>query len=101
MTTTLTDLQRIRPVDPEELETAIAALRERQRAYQLKELRKQAGLTQAEMAETMRVSQNRVSQIESGGAERSRLETLRNYAEALGGSLTVEISVGDARYIVA
>ncbi|MCL1801081.1 MAG: helix-turn-helix transcriptional regulator [Promicromonosporaceae bacterium] len=101
MTTTLADLQRIRPVDPEELEAAISALRERQRAYQLKELRKQAGLTQAEMAETMRVGQNRVSQIESGGAERSRLGTLRKYAEALGGSLSVEITVGDTRYIVA
>ncbi|MDR0482821.1 MAG: helix-turn-helix transcriptional regulator [Cellulomonadaceae bacterium] len=101
MTTTLADLDRIRPVNPDALSAAVAELRERQRAWQLRELRSQAGMTQADMAEAMHVGQNRVSQIESGGAERSRLETLRRYAEALGGHLSVEIAVGDTRYIIA
>jgi len=83
------------------LASEVAALRERQRAWQLRELREQAGLTQAAMAEVMHVGQNRVSQIEAGGAERSRLETLRRYAEALGGELSVEIAVGDQRFVVA
>jgi len=101
MAKTLADLDRLCPVEPEALATAVADLRERQRAWQLKELRAQAGMTQATMAQAMKVGQNRVSQIESGGVERSRLETLRRYAEALGGKLSVEITVGDSRYTVA
>jgi DNA-directed RNA polymerase specialized sigma subunit len=99
--TTLEELHARRPVDPDALAREIAALRARQRAWQLRELRKSAELTQAEVAEIMQVGQNRVSQIERGGAEHSRLDTLRRYAEALGGELRVEIAVGDHRYAVA
>ncbi|MCL1897957.1 MAG: helix-turn-helix domain-containing protein [Micrococcales bacterium] len=98
MAKTLDDLDKLRPVDPDQLAAAVAELRERQRAWQLRELRTQAGMTQAVMAEAMGVAQNRVSQIESGGVRRARLETLRKYAEALGGNLSVEIAVGDSRY---
>ena len=101
MPKTLSELLAVRPVDEAELATAVTALRERQRAYQLKELRAQAGLTQAGIAEVMNVGQNRVSQIERGGAEHSRLDTLRKYAEALGGQLKVEIEVGDTHYRIA
>lgn len=100
MAKTLSELAALRPVDPDELAVAVADLRERQRAYQLKELRTRAGLTQAGMAQLMNVGQNRVSQIERGGAEHSRLETLRRYAEALGGRLDVQITVGDTRYVI-
>ncbi|MGH2534443.1 MAG: helix-turn-helix domain-containing protein [Thermomicrobiales bacterium] len=53
----------------------------------LAELRNQHGKTQTQLAETMGVSQARVSQIES--AENPYLETLREYVEALGGELEV------------
>jgi len=101
MAKTLADLDRLRPVDPGQLASAVSGLRERQQAWQLRELRAQTGMTQAVMAEAMGVAQNRVSQIESGGVQRARLETLRKYAEALGGNLSVEISVGDTRFLVA
>ena len=101
MAKTLAELDRLRPVDPNKLAVEVSALRERQRAWQLRELRTQAGFTQADLAAAMHVGQNRVSQIEGGGAERSRLDTLRRYAEALGGELNVEITVGDRRYLVA
>ena len=101
MAKTLADLDALRPIDPNVLALEMAALRERQRAWQLRELRADAGMTQAAMAAVMSVGQNRVSQIESGGAEHSRLETLRRYAEALGGHLNVEIVVGDRKYLIA
>ena len=101
MAKTLAELDKLRPIDPEVLAEGVAALRERQRAWALRELRAEAGLTQAAMAAAMNVAQNRVSQIETGGAEHSRLETLRKYATALGGELTVEITVGDRRYQIA
>jgi predicted transcriptional regulator len=101
MTRTLEEIDRIRPLDPVALARAEEHMLDRIRAYQLKELRASFDLTQAELAERMQVGQNRVSQIESGGAERSRLETLRRYAQALGGTLSVEITIGDHKYVVA
>ena len=98
---TLEDMLRERPVDSGALAEEVARLHERQRAWQLRELRAQSGLSQRQMAQVMDVGQNRVSQIESGGAEHSRLETLRKYANALGGHLNVEIVVGDTHYVVA
>ncbi|GAB3175500.1 hypothetical protein GCM10027059_49150 [Myceligenerans halotolerans] len=101
MTKNLQDLDRSRPVDPDDLAAAKERLLARQRAYQLRELRTAQDLTQAELAQRMHVGQNRVSQIETGGAESTRLDTLRRYAQALGGTLSVEVTIGDTRYIVA
>jgi len=101
MTHALEEIDRLRPLDPEALARAEEQLLDHIRAYQLKELRASLDLTQAELAERMQVGQNRVSQIESGGAEWSRLETLRRYAHALGGTLSVEIAIGDRKYVVA
>lgn len=101
MARNLEDLDRVRPVDPAKIAAAEEVLLARQRAYQLRELRTAQELTQAELAERMHVGQNRVSQIESGGAESTRLDTLRRYAQALGGTLSVEVTIGDTRYIVA
>jgi len=95
------ELDRTRPVDPEKLAAAEAQLLARQRAWQLRELRTSMDLTQAELAQRMHVGQNRVSQIESGGAESTRIDTLRRYAQALGGTLSVEVTIGDRRYLVA
>src|SRR5260221_7205994 len=53
----------------------------------LTEMRHDAGLTQAEVAEAMGVSQQRVSAIESGSV--SSLATLAEYVRALGGELKV------------
>lgn len=101
MTKSLDDLDRARPVDPAKVAAAEERLLARQRAWQLRELRTAAELTQADLAARMHVGQNRVSQIESGGAESARLDTLRRYAQALGGTLSVEVTIGDTRYIVA
>ena len=101
MAKTLVELHALIPVAPDALARETTALRERQRAYQLKELRTRAGFTQANIAQAMEVGQNSVSQIESGGAEHSRLDTLRKYAEALGGQLKVEIEFGDTNYRIA
>jgi transcriptional regulator with XRE-family HTH domain len=88
-------------ITPEELKEALADLDTRQAAWDLQQLRKKQGLTQQAVAESMHDAQNRVSQIEKGGVERVRLNTLRRYAQALGGTLTVEISIGENKYQVA
>ena len=56
------------------------------RAEYLAEMRKKAGMTQAEVAEAMGVSQQRVSAIESGAV--AELATLADYVLALGQTVT-------------
>lgn len=61
--------------------------------HHLREIREEQGLTQAQVAEAVGISQARVSQIERG--EIHNLETMRTYAEALGARITVTIEYGD------
>ena len=56
-------------------------------------------MTQAEVAEAMGVSQQRVSAIESGSV--AELATLADYIHALGGELKVIADFGDSWQRVA
>jgi len=70
-----------------------AEQRAEQRGYQLAQLRKNAGLTQAQVAAVMGVTQARVSQIEHGKI--TEVDAIRGYVEALGGTVDVIARVGD------
>jgi DNA-binding XRE family transcriptional regulator len=70
------------------------------RGHRLAELRHRQDVTQAQLAETLGVSQPRISQIESGDVDDSELATLRSYVEALGGRLEVVAVFSDERYVV-
>ena len=70
-----------------------AALRAEQRGYQLAQLRKNTGLTPAQVAAMMGVSQARVSQIEHGKI--TEVDAIRGYVGALGGTVDVVARVGD------
>lgn len=61
--------------------------------YHLREIREEQGLTQAQVAASVGISQARVSQIERG--EIHNLETMRTYAAALGARITVSIEYGN------
>lgn len=71
------------------------------RAYRLRELREQSLLSQAEVADHIHVSQRRISGIESGDIEKTQVDTLRKYAEAVGGTLRVEVEIDGDRYQIA
>lgn len=71
------------------------------RAYRLRELREQAGLTQAQLAERIGVGQRQVSKIEHGDIESAKVSTIRGYLEAVGGALSLEYVMGDERVQVA
>jgi DNA-binding XRE family transcriptional regulator len=71
------------------------------RAYQLRELREQAGLTQAQLAERIGVGQRQVSKIEHGDLDSTKIGTIRSYLEAVGGGLAIEYVLGDQRVRVA
>ncbi|MGH3196173.1 MAG: helix-turn-helix domain-containing protein [Streptosporangiaceae bacterium] len=65
----------------------------RQSGQRLAEERKQRGLTQAQLAETMGVTPGRVSQIERG--ELSTIEAIARYVQALGGHLELVANFAD------
>ena len=69
------------------------------RGYQLAEIRKAAGLTQAQLAEILGVTQARVSKIEHG--EISGVDVVRAYITALGGTLDIVATLGDRSWKVA
>lgn len=69
------------------------------RGHELAEMRKSAGLTQAEVARALGVSQARISQIEHGRVD--SLDTLRAYAEALGAEVSIVVSRGPITLRVA
>src|SRR3990172_10668544 len=60
---------------------------------QLVEARQAAGLTQAEMAGRLGVSQAQVARIEKRGYDSYTLTTLRRYVQALGEGFSLEVVV--------
>ncbi len=58
---------------------------------QLVEARQAAGLTQAELAQRLGVSQAQVARIEKCGYDAYTLNTLRRYVQALGRTLEVVV----------
>ncbi|MCW2874425.1 helix-turn-helix transcriptional regulator [Actinacidiphila oryziradicis] len=93
--------RRMREAHPEVSEAEWEARRQAARTateahvlgHHLREIREEQGLTQAQVAASVGITQARVSQIERG--EIHNLETMRTYAAALGAKITVSIEYGD------
>ena len=101
MAKTLDDLIRERPGNPEVQARHMARMLAEVRAYRLRELREMLAMTQTDVAEVLEISQKRVSEIERGDVDRTQVDTLRRYADAIGGTLKVEVQVGDQTYQIA
>ncbi|MEJ3744032.1 XRE family transcriptional regulator [Actinomycetes bacterium KLBMP 9797] len=88
--------------DAERAEIAIGAQRliAEARAYRLAEVRRRQHTTQVEVAKAMGVTQARVSRIEKGQLERSEVDTLAAYVQALGGKLKIVADFGDESYVL-
>ncbi|MGH3546456.1 MAG: helix-turn-helix domain-containing protein [Mycobacteriales bacterium] len=63
--------------------------------WNLAQLRKDAGVTQVQLAQTLGVNQSRISAIEHGNFAAMSLSTIRAYVEALGGKLRLAAEFGD------
>lgn len=97
----LKDFLAKHPVDRERVEEHKERMLSEVRAYRLRELRVQAGLTQAQLADRTGVDQRQISKIENGDLDSARIGTIRSYLEAVGGGLSIEYVVGDERVQVA
>ena len=60
---------------------------------QLAEARQAAGLTQADLAERLGVTQSQVARIEKRGYDAYTLTTLRRYVAALGRGFSLEVNI--------
>lgn len=99
--TTLEQLQQRRPADRARVDKHKQRMLTEARAYRLRELREEAGLTQAELAQRIGVGQRQVSKIEHGDLDNAKIGTIRRYLEAVGGDLSIEYVLGDSRIQVA
>lgn len=97
MAMTIEDMLERRPVDREAVEEHKDRMRSEVRAYRLRELREQAGLTQAQLASQLGVGQRQISKIEHGDLDNTRLGTIRSYVGAVGGELALEHVTADKR----
>ena len=93
--------KRLGPMTPERRAAAQSALEAEIAAYVLRELRKQHGLSQAQLAERMGVSQRRVSAIERGDMDRVEVSTVRSYVEALGGKVRLVADFDGEQTLIA
>jgi len=100
MSRTLEEQLKRRPVDENRVSAIESELRQEVRAVRLREIRSTYAITQETLARQLHVSQNRVSRIERGDIDRTQVETLRRYIEALGGELTIEATFGSERYVL-
>ena len=98
MPMTITELLEEHPVDREQVDPHEERMLTDIRAYRLRELREQTGLTQAQLADQIGVRQCQVSKIERGDLEEdSKIGTIRLYLEAVGGHLSIEYVTDDQR----
>lgn len=97
--TTLQEFRRKRPPNRGAVEAHKARLLQELHAYRLRELREAMNITQTDLAGTLKIAQNRVSNIERGDIEHIKVDTLRRYIEALGGRLRIAVDVGDGTLV--
>ena len=99
--TSLDQLKQRRPARREKVDAHKERMIAETRAWRLRELREQFDLTQVELAAELDVSQNRVSRIERGDIDKTQVDTLRRYVEALGGHLRLVVQIGDDTFQIA
>jgi DNA-binding XRE family transcriptional regulator len=90
-----------RPVNRANVNAYKKRMRDEIGSFRLREIRESLSITQVELAERLNVSQNRVSRIEHGDIDRAQVDTLRRYVEAVGGTLRVEVVIGDDQILIA
>ena len=100
-TTAWSDVRAKRPYDEDIVAEQVERMKNQERAWRLKEIREEQGVTQHELADRMAITQPTVSALESGDLERSGLATLKSYVEALGGTVEVTATFGNRKVVLS
>ena len=100
-TTSWREVRAKRAVDEGAVAEHVARMEAEERAYRLREIREEQGVTQKELAERLSLTQPTISALESGDLGRSGLATLRSYVEALGGTIEVTATFGTRKLVLS
>ena len=100
-TNTWSDVRAKRRFDEHAVAEHVARMESEERAYRLREVREDQGITQDELAERMHLTQPTISALESGDLNRSGLATLKSYIEALGGTVEITASFGNRKVVLS
>ena len=100
-TVSWSDVRAKRPVDDAVVTEHVARMEAEERAYRLREVREEQGVTQKELADRMSLTQPTISALESGDLDRSGLATLKAYVEALGGTVEVTATFGNRKLVLS
>lgn len=100
-TVSWSDVRVKRPVNEAVVADHVARMAAEERAYRLREIREEQGVTQKELADRMSLTQPTISALESGDLDRSGLATLKAYVEALGGTVEVTATFGNRRLVLS
>lgn len=100
-TVSWSDVRARRPVDDAVIADHVERMKAEERAYRLREIREEQGVTQKELADRMSLTQPTISALESGDLDRSGLATLRAYVEALGGTVEVTATFGNRKLVLS
>ena len=100
-TATWSEVRAKRSVDADALAEHVTRMEAEERAYRLREIREDQGVTQKELAERMHLTQPTISALEAGDLDRSGLATLKSYVEALGGTVEVTATFGDHKLVLS
>lgn len=95
------DVRAKRPVDEQAVAEHVERMIAEERAYRLREIREEQGVTQKELAERMHLTQPTISALESGDLDRSGLGTLMSYVEALGGKVEITATFGSEKLVIS
>lgn len=95
------DVRAKRPVDDAVVAEHVARMEAEERAYRLREIREEQGVTQKELAERMDLTQPTISALEAGDLDRSGLSTVKAYVEALGGTIEVTATFGNRKLVLS
>lgn len=100
-TVSWSDVRAKRPIDDAAVAKHVARMETEERAYKLREIREEQGVTQKELADRMSLTQPTISALESGDLDRSGLATLKAYVEALGGTVEVTATFGNRKLVLS
>ncbi|MGO1545370.1 MAG: helix-turn-helix domain-containing protein [Gulosibacter sp.] len=95
------DVRAKRPIEDDAVAEHVARMAAEERAYRLREIREEQGVTQKELADRMDITQPTISALEAGDLDRSGLATLKSYVEALGGTVEVTATFGNRKLLLS
>src|SRR5690625_7395256 len=100
-TTAWSDVRAKRPVDASAVSEHVARMEAEERAYRLREIREEQGVTQKELADRMAITQPTVSARECGDPDRSGPTTPKAYVGGPGGSIDVTANFGNQKVVLS